>query len=123
MGDLVPYGTPWRLGANEATALYLPVAAVVGGLQLEAGSYSLFAVPGETEWEFVVNGNVERWGIPIDDAVRSSDVGSFSVPAEARESPVEQLTFTWHPTAEGSGDLIMEWETTRVRIPIRATGG
>jgi hypothetical protein len=122
MGGLVPYGAPWRLGANEATALHLPVVASVGGVELQPGSYSLFAVPGETEWRFVLNGNVERWGIPIDEAVRSADLGSFVLSTETTETPVEQLTFTWNQMEEGAGELVMAWETTRIRIPIRVAG-
>jgi len=49
MGDLVPYGEPWRAGANEATAIHLTAPARVGGVALEAGSYSLYTVPNESE--------------------------------------------------------------------------
>ena len=69
---------PWRVGANEATAIHLPFAATVGGIDLEPGSYSIYAIPGELEWEFVLNGNSERWGIPINDEVMSADIGSFT---------------------------------------------
>ncbi len=123
MGELVPFGEPWRLGANEATALHLSEMAMVGGVHVEAGSYSLYAVPTATEWTFYLNSNVQRWGIPIDDGVRATDVGSFTVTPEATEAPVETLTFTFEPVADGSvGALVMEWESTRVRIPIAPMG-
>jgi hypothetical protein len=122
MGELVPFGRPWRLGANEATALHLPFAAVVGGLVLEPGSYSLYAIPGESEWTFVVNTNFERWGIPIDDEVMATDAGRFTCPASATEGPVERLTFRWEPEGAARGELVMEWENTRVGIPIEGTG-
>jgi predicted small lipoprotein YifL len=119
MGELVPFGEPWRLGANEATALHLSTAAMVGGVHVEPGSYSLYAVPTATEWTFYLNSNVQRWGIPIDDAVRATEVGSFTTAAEATAAPVETLRFTFEPAADGSGgDLVMEWESTRVRFPI-----
>ncbi len=118
MGELVPFGQPWRLGANEATALHLPFAAKVGGVALEPGSYSIIAVPGEREWEMVLNRNVERWGIPIDDAVRGADVGSFKLPAQSTDAMVEQLTFRWESHGESMGHLVMEWEHTRVQIPL-----
>ncbi len=38
MGELVPYGAPWRLGADEATAIYLPVPARIGDVQVEPGA-------------------------------------------------------------------------------------
>ncbi|HSM60290.1 MAG TPA: DUF2911 domain-containing protein [Longimicrobiales bacterium] len=118
MGDLVPYGAPWRLGANEATTLHVPFAVRVGGVALEPGSYSLYAIPGETEWQIVVNRAIERWGIPISDEVRAQDVGSFSAPVSSTEAPVETLTISWADRGEGAGDLVVEWENTRVVVPV-----
>jgi len=122
MGALVPFGTPWRIGANEATALHLPFAGDIGGVKVEPGVYSLYAIPGETEWEFVVNRQWERWGIPINDAVKAGDVGSFKRPVAATSGMVEQLTFTWASHGENSGHLVMEWENTRVEIPVHKGG-
>lgn len=118
MGDLVPYGEPWRLGANEATTLHVPFAVRVGGVAVEPGSYSLYAIPGETEWEIVVNRAIERWGIPISDEVRAADVGSVTVPISSLEEPVETFTISWTSRGESAGDLVVEWERTRVLIPV-----
>src|ERR1700677_1319909 len=43
-GDLVPYGEPWRAGANEATTLVIDADVSVGGKTVPAGSYTLFAL-------------------------------------------------------------------------------
>ncbi len=118
MGDLVPYGAPWRLGANEATAIHLPFAANIGTVAVEPGSYSLYAVPGATEWEIVVNSNVQRWGIPINEEVMGANVGSFKAPVSPTAAMVEQLTFTWEGAGDSAGQLIMEWENARVSIPV-----
>ena len=122
MGELVPFGQPWRLGANEATAIHLPFAAEVGGVALDPGSYALYAIPGETEWEFFLNRSYERWGIPIDEGIMEENVGSFKRPVEATEEAVEQLTFRFDPHGEGMGHLVMEWERTRVEIPVHSSG-
>lgn len=122
MGELVPYGTPWRLGANEATAIHLPVAATIGTVSVEPGSYSLFAVPGADEWTFHVNTQVERWGIPINDEVMAGDVGTFTVPAAAAPSMVEQLTMAWVDQGQGLGHIVIDWENTRVEVPVRGAG-
>ena len=121
-GELEEFGQPWRLGANEATALHLPFAAEVGGIDLEPGSYSLFAIPGEAEWEIFVNSTFERWGIPLNDEVTAANVGSFTRPAGATGDLVEQLTFRWEAHGEDMGHLVMEWENTRVEVPIRKGG-
>jgi hypothetical protein len=122
MGELVPFGEPWRMGANEATALHLPFPASVGGVRLEPGSFSLYAVPGPEEWEIVVNRRAERWGVPIDLEVREANMGSFKVPAGSVDEMVERLTFRWNATGPEAGTLVMEWEHTRVEIPVVRSG-
>ena len=122
MGGLVPFGESWRFGANEATAIHLPFAAEIGGVSVEPGSYSLWAVPGEEEWEIHVNANTERWGIPINDEVQGADVGSFTVEAMQAEEMVETLTLSWESHGEDMGHIVMEWENTRVEIPVHAAG-
>jgi hypothetical protein len=118
MGRLVPFGEPWRLGANEATVLHLPAPANVAGVPVEAGSYSLYAVPGEASWRIVVNADARRWGIPIDEDVRREDVGSGTVPAEALGETVERLTLRLVQRSSDRAVLRIEWERTGVSVPI-----
>jgi hypothetical protein len=121
MDSLVPYGTPWRLGANEPTRLFLPFAAQVAGVPVRRGAYSLYVVPRATEWDIHVNRAVDRWGIPIDSLVTKQDAGEGTVPVEALSQPVEKLTIRFGPATGGATELVVEWEKTRVRIPIRKT--
>jgi hypothetical protein len=123
MGGLVPYGEPWRIGANEPTTLHLATTAVVGGVPLGAGSYSVYAIPSDDEWEFVINANWERWGIPIDASVRASDIASFKVKPVPSGRMVETLTYTWEPVSGGTmGDIVLEWENTRVAFHVHPGG-
>jgi hypothetical protein len=117
MGGLVPFGEPWRLGANEPTRLVLPFAADVAGVRVEPGTYSLYVVPQAASWEVHVNKAVDRWGIPIDAQVQAEDAGKGTVPVETLAQPVEQLTLRL--LAGPPAELVVEWEKTRVRIPIR----
>jgi hypothetical protein len=118
MGDLVPYGQPWRMGADEPTTIHLRAPASVGSVELEPGSYSLYAVPGEDEWEIFVNTDWQRWGIPINAEVRDSEIGSFTVTPEATDSFVESLTYAF-----ADGEIVMEWENTRLSFPVEGAGG
>ena len=121
MGGLVPYdGEPWRIGADEPTTLHVSAPVNVGGVALEPGSYSLYAIPGEDRWEFFINTNWERWGIPIDAGVRSTEIGSFTVTPQQVPTTVEQLRYEWEPAAGGDpgGELLLEWENTVLAIPI-----
>lgn len=122
MGELVPFGEPWRTGANEATAIHLPFAATIGGVAVEPGSYSIYTIPGETEWQIMLSRAVERWGIPITPEVRSQEVGTFTRPVAATDGMVETFTIAWQAHGEGMGHLVMEWENTRVEIPVHLAG-
>ena len=118
MGALVPYDAPWRMGANEATAIYLSAGASVGGVALDAGAYSLYATPTMGDWTVHINSVAERWGIAINDEVMANDVGSFTVTPGMLDEAVDQLRYTFSE-AEGGADLVMEWEQTSISIPIR----
>ncbi|MDH3735323.1 MAG: DUF2911 domain-containing protein [Gemmatimonadota bacterium] len=113
IGGLVPFGSPWRAGANEPTTFHLSAATSIGGVSLEAGSYSFYVIPGESEWELMLNTNTDRWGIPINADVRSTEVGSFTAAAGSTDAMVETLTYS-----NADGAIVLEWENTRISIPI-----
>ena len=117
MGGLVVYGQPERVGADEPTTIHLSGPASVGGVDLEAGSYSIYAIPAEDEWQFFINSNWQRWGVPIDESVRASEVGGFSAQPEQIDEFVETLTYSFLPTAENTmGDMVLQWENTQVKF-------
>ena len=119
MGGLVPFGEPWRLGANEATTIHVPVTVRFGDVTLKPGVYSLYAIPGAKSWQLVANQSATRWGIPITAAVRAQDVGTVNVTSEVTDAPVETLTMRWESAGEGALVLVTEWEKTRVRVTVR----
>lgn len=121
MGELVPYDQPWRLGANEPTTLHLTAPATFGDVSLEPGSYAVYAVPGQEQWEIVVNGSTERWGIPIDEDVRSRDVGSVTVEPSSTDELVENLSLDFEESGDGAS-LVIAWERTRLEVPVRPGG-
>jgi len=123
MGGLVPFDQPWRLGANEATSIRVPFAAEIAGVRVDPGTYTLYAIPGAAKWQIVLNRGVQRWGVPIDKEVRAGDVGVGTVTTESLDAPVETLTLKFAPPAGNTTELVLEWEKTRVRIPIRRTSG
>lgn len=120
MGGLVPYDEPWRMGADEATALHVTFPAQIAGVAVDPGVYSLMAIPGPDSWEIIVNRNAERWGIPITDEVRSEDVGTGTVTPESMDSEGEQMRYSFEEDGPNSATLYLEWENTRVPIPIEA---
>ena len=121
MGRLVPFGAPWRLGADEATAIYMPTRGSVAGVAVEPGWYTLYAIPSEHEWQIVVNRRVQRWGVPIDSTVRRMDVGSGTVRVETSKDSEDLLRMTFGNALRDKADLVVQWDQTIVRIPVTVT--
>jgi hypothetical protein len=116
-GALVPFGEYWRLGANEPTRLYVNRLVSLGGLELPAGRYSLYALPGPGRWTVHVTRSTVHWGNDISASVRSQDVGSFELEPVAIDVPVETLTV--HPEQRGDSTMLhFDWATTRVTLPL-----
>ncbi len=86
------------------------------------GVYSLYTVPGKSEWDVIVNRSITQWGAEsrYTDSVKAQEVGRGKAPAQAIGEPIETFTIRAEPAAGGSASLILEWEKTRVRIPVKA---
>jgi hypothetical protein len=125
-GGLVPYGRLWRTGANEPTIVHVPFTADIAGITVQPGSYSLYTEPGESEWTVILNRSISQWGheSSYTDEVRQQEVGRATVGIQRLDQHVEQFTIRGESTTAGA-DMLLEWERTRVRIPIRriAAGG
>jgi hypothetical protein len=110
---LQPYGEYWRLGANESTELTINKDVDFNGTALKAGTYRLYAIPGETEFEIIVNSEL-GWGAMEPD--HEKDLFRTKVPVE-RIASVEQYTVSLKPT-EGGTNIIFEWSDVRFVIPL-----
>jgi hypothetical protein len=118
----IPYGKLWRTGANEPTIFFTPVPLTVAGIEVTPGRYSLYTVPGEKQWEIIVNRATSQWGHEdrYTDAVKKQEVGRGKLAAESLPAPVETFTIRAEPAGGDGQALVLEWEKTRVRIPVRA---
>jgi hypothetical protein len=123
-GDNVPFGKLWRTGANEPTVIFTPVALDIAGVKVEPGKYSLYSVPGAKEWEIIVNRSTSQWGheSTYTKEVEAQEVGRGKAPVEKLSKPVEAFTITPHPASGEVLHLYLDWETTRVAVPVKAAG-
>lgn len=133
-GGMVPFDSLWRTGANEPTILHLPFDAEIAGLAVPAGHYSLYTVPSQTQWQLVINSSTGQWGLTRDEPkadggvnrssytpeVAAKELGRVPVPADSIEF-TEQFTMRANAGSGDAAEIVLEWERTRVRIPIRAT--
>ena len=112
-GDLVPYGEVWRTGANESTALVVSDDVTVEGNKLEAGTYSLYTIPGQDSWTIIINSKLS-WGTQYD---KSQDVLRFEVePQEA--DYMERLLFYFTDVTMESATVVLHWDNTKVPFTI-----
>ena len=107
--EMMPPGKEWRTGADEATTLITDKALMIGSLHVPAGTYTLYTVPGGTEWQLVVSKKTGQWGIPYP---QGEDLGRTPMQVTKNAAPVEQLTISVEDTP-GGGNLVIAWGTTK----------
>jgi hypothetical protein len=118
-GQLVPFDSLWRTGANEPTRLYTNRPIRLAGIPLAPGRYSLYSIPRPERWEVFVSRSILHWGNDLSRGVRAAEVGRTEVPAERLAVPVETLTIGTRPNGNGAV-LYLDWETTRISLPLEA---
>ncbi len=111
--EVAPYGKEWRTGADEATTLVTDKMIMFGSVHLNPGTYTLYTVPNEKEWQLIVSKKTGQWGIPYP---AGEDVGRAPMTVSQAPAAAEQLTITIEDAAKG-GVLHVDWGTTRASIP------
>ena len=114
-GALVPYGEPWRAGANQNTTLSASTPFTFGGKAVPAGTYGVHMLPAEGEWSVILSSQSKAWGSFSYDA--KEDVVRVAVKPEAADF-VERLSFTFDDPANETTALALRWEKLRVAVPI-----
>ena len=114
-GGIVPYGEIWNPGANDATAITLSRAVTINGHRLDAGKYSIWAIPGEREWTVIFS--------------RAADVFHQPYPGEEHDAlrltiapttgdHVETLAFYFPVVEKKDAELRLHWGETIVPFAI-----
>lgn len=118
-GGLVPYGYIWCPGANWATAFTSAEAGIeIGPMKLAKGSYALWVIPGEKEFELVVNSDAHAFHLDHDSA---TDLGRTKMALKTLAEPVEQLTFELRATGGNKGVIALIWEKTEATVAFALT--
>lgn len=117
-GDLVPYNKIWRTGANEATTIEFSTDVKVNGNIVPKGKYSLYTIPGETEWTVILNKQWDQWGLDYDKYV-SEDLLRFKVKPETCDF-YERMLFYFSNTSRKTADLNLAWEKLKISFSIES---
>ncbi len=115
-GGLIPYGKPWRTGADAATTLTTGADLTIGDLRVPKGVYTLYTFAEPNSWQLIVNKQTGQWGTVYNEA---QDLGRVPMQLTPLSSPVEKFEITLKPEGSGAGVLQMEWGKTRATVPVR----
>lgn len=113
-GGLVPYGEPWRMGADEATTLITQRPLEMGGKTIPAGAYTLYMMPQENgASQLAISTAIGGWGIPVD---TKHDLARVDLTKESLDKPVDQFTMAIARDSSG-GVLKLMWENAQYSVP------
>jgi hypothetical protein len=113
-GDLIQYGSIWRLGANEATEIEFFKDVNINNQKVLKGRYVFYCIPYETKWTLVLNSDLFTWGLKIDS---TKDAYKFTVPVAKTRFPYEVFTMEFEKADKGA-HLVMEWDSAKAALPI-----
>jgi len=112
LGGKEPFGKVWRTGANEATTFEVDKNVKIEGKELPKGKYSLFTIPGETEWTIIFNKTVEQMGAydykEAEDALRVT----------VKSGKTDKFVETFNISVEGNR-VVLRWENTQVAFSVK----
>lgn len=114
-GKLVKYDKVWQPGANNATVFETNNDILVEGQELAAGKYSLWSIPGKTEWVFIFSKDWDAWHTKYpedDDALR------VTVNVETGQH-METLAYYFSYIEGKEGTLHFHWGETIVPLKIK----
>jgi Protein of unknown function (DUF2911) len=116
-GDLVPFGSIWRTGANGATKLTFTDEVMIGGNKLTAGTYALYSMPNKDEWDFMIYKDLTLGG-NVGDYKPENELFRFKAKPSAMANKVETFTMQFADVTSTSIKLELQWDKLSISIPI-----
>lgn len=112
--NILKYGEPWRLGANEATEIQFYRDVTIQNKKISASRYIIYCIPEKDKWTVVLNSNIDTWGLKID---QKKDLFRFQIPVTDNNPILEYLSISFEKTKTGA-DLVMAWDDVIARLPV-----
>jgi hypothetical protein len=113
--DLIEYNKVWRLGANEATEIEFYQNVKIGANKIKKGRYTLYAIPYEDKWTFILNSETDIWGSFKYDIQK--DILRIEVPVEKQTIIAESFAMVFDKTTTGFS-LQVYWDDIKTSLPI-----
>jgi len=116
-GDLQPFGSVWRTGANKNTVITFSTDVTIAGQDVKAGSYAIFTkLNSATSWDVMFYSDTDNWGTPKnwDD---TKVVATANVKVEPIPFNVETFTIDINSITNTGGILELLWEKSYAGVP------
>jgi hypothetical protein len=117
MGEIVPFGSLWRTGANQPTKFTTTDSLTVSGIGLPKGTYVIMTKPGKDAWQVMFNKNPKANATDEKALFPEDNVVSITVPVTKTAVPVETFTIGIGNITNTSASLDIMWEGTAISIP------
>jgi hypothetical protein len=114
-GDLVPFGSHWRAGANQNTKVTFSKPVTIAGTQVAAGTYSLSMIPNKGAWTVILNTKTDMWGVDgysQEDDVLRTEVTPQSIPS------VETMRLSLENISVSKAEIVLDWSDVRIALPV-----
>jgi hypothetical protein len=115
VGDVIPYDRVWRTGANAATQFTTSTPIRLAGMQVPAGTYTLFTAPHTNGVDLIVNKQTRQWGTEYNPSL---NLGIARINSQVSAESVEEFTISIIPSDNRHGTLVLEWGSIKWIAPI-----
>jgi tetratricopeptide (TPR) repeat protein len=116
LGELIPYGIPWRMGANEATKLRVSEDVMVNGDTLRSGAYALYALPSPILWQVVFYADTTYIGDGTGDYDPKKEVLRICAEPYEQTENIETFTIDFQDLTHNAGRMVIAWGQFRVPL-------
>lgn len=115
-GELVPFGSVWRTGANASTKLNFSGDVKFGDKDVPAGKYALYAIPDKKNWTLIVHKTTDMWGANGYD--EANDLVRVEVPVQKLKDLQESMVIEFDTFTANGAHLVIAWAHSMVRVPV-----
>jgi len=116
-GDVVPFGSIWRTGANSATTISFGEDVKINNTEIKSGKYGLLTIPGATEWTIILTKDLTVTNAQA--YKQENDVLKFSVKPETLPYFTETFEIEIANVKTNQVDIELIWEKTSVSFTIK----
>ncbi|MBL7768740.1 MAG: DUF2911 domain-containing protein [Flavipsychrobacter sp.] len=111
----VDYGKLWRTGAGNCTKISFNQPVTIANTSIQPGTYSIFTIPGKTEWTVILNTDTSLYG--NSGYNQQKDVIRFKVTPTTTSKYFESFTIDLD-IVPNNALLYLSWEKTQISFRI-----